>query len=152
MIKNFNVDPQRIGIFGHSMGGHGALISFFKRPNQYKSVSAFAPICNASKCEWGVNAFTKFFGTDENLWKEYDATELVASYKGSKPNAPVLIDQGTDDQFKDKYLWPEKFLEACDKASFPVQVRMQDSYDHSYYFIMTFLEDHFKYHKKELEH
>ena len=90
--------------------------------------------------------------SDEKLWKEYDATELVASYQGPKPHSPVLIDQGTDDNFKDKYLWPEKFIEACDQAAFPIQVRLQEGYDHSYYFIMTFLEDHFKYHKKELGH
>lgn len=155
----------------HSMGGHGALISFLKRPNQYKSVSALAPICNVSKCEWGIDAYTKFFGpgsfdvlsqlppasnffviADEKLWKEYDATELIASYQGRKPHGPVLIDQGSDDQFKDKYLCPDKLVVACKNASFPIDLRMQEGYDHSYFFIMTFLEDHFKYHKKELEH
>lgn len=138
--------------FRHSMGGHGALISFFKRPAQYKSVSAFAPIVNASNSEWGINAFTKFFGQDQNLWKQYDATELVASYHGPKPHAPILIDQGSDDNFKDKYLFPERFVEACKIASFPIELREQPGYDHSYYFIMTFLEDHFKYHKKEFTH
>jgi len=134
------------------MGGHGALISYFKRPGQYKSVSAFAPICNASKCEWGVNAFTKFFGEDENLWKQYDACELVASYPGPKPHAPALIDQGSDDSFRNKYLFPERLIDACKQASFPINLREQAGYDHSYYFIMTFLEDHFKYHKKEFDH
>ncbi|UJR37237.1 hypothetical protein I4U23_029946 [Adineta vaga] len=152
LIKNFNVDVNRIGIFGHSMGGHGALISYFKRPGQYKSVSAFAPITNASKTEWGIKAFTKFFGQDELLWKQYDATELVASYHGGKPHKPVLIDQGSEDSFRDKYLFPERLVEAAKNVSFPIECRDQEGYDHSYYFIMTFLEDHFKYHKKEFEH
>jgi S-formylglutathione hydrolase FrmB len=91
------------------------------------------------------------FITDEKIWKEYDATELVASYQGRKPHGPVLIDQGTDDPFKDKYMCPDKFAAACKSASFPIDLRMQEGYDHGYYFIMTFLEDHFKYHKKELE-
>ena len=134
------------------MGGHGALVSFFKRPGQYKSVSAFAPICNASKCDWGINAYIKFFGQNENLWKEYDATELVGTYNGPKPSTPVLIDQGSDDNFKDKQLFPERFIDACKKVSFPIDLREQSGYDHSYYFIMTFIEDHFKYHKKEFEH
>jgi S-formylglutathione hydrolase len=143
---------KTILLFRHSMGGHGALISYFKRPAQYKSVSAFAPICNVSKSEWGINAYTKFFGQDETLWKQYDATELVASYHGPMPHAPVLIDQGSDDSFKDKHLFPERFIDACKKASFPIELREQAGYDHGYYFIMTFLEDHFKYHKKEFEH
>jgi S-formylglutathione hydrolase len=93
-----------------------------------------------------------FLFKDEHLWKQYDAMELVASYHGPNPHAPVLIDQGSDDNFKDKYLFPDRFLDACKKASFPIELREQDGYDHSYYFIMTFLEDHFKYHKKEFEH
>ncbi|CAF3676162.1 unnamed protein product [Rotaria sp. Silwood1] len=152
LIKNFNVDMNRIGIFGHSMGGHGALISFFKCPAQYKSVSAFAPICSASKCEWSRNAFIKFFGQDEDLWKQYDACELVASYDGPMPYAPVLIDQGSNDQYKDNYLLPDKLIEACTNASFPIQLREQLGYEHGTFFIMTFLEDHFKYHKNEFEH
>ncbi|CAF1454840.1 unnamed protein product [Adineta steineri] len=152
ILSNFNVDINRIGILGHSMGGHGALISFFKRPSQYKSVSALAPICNVTKCEWTRNAFMKFLGQDENLWKEYDACELVNSYSGPIPYAPVLIDQGSDDKYKDDYLFPNIFLDACTKASFPIHLREQIGYDHSYYFIMTFLEDHFKYHKNEFEH
>ncbi|CAF1170699.1 unnamed protein product [Rotaria magnacalcarata] len=152
IVKNFNVNPKKIGILGHSMGGHGALISFFKRPGQYQSVSAFAPICNASASEWGINAYTNFFGQDETLWKQYDATELVASYNGPKPHAPVLVDQGSDDSFKDNQLFPERFIVACKTASFPLELREQAGYDHGYYFIMTFLEDHFKYHKNEFEH
>lgn len=149
LLNNFNVDPQQIGILGHSMGGHGALISFLKRPQQYKSVSAFSPICNPTTCEWGTNAFTKFFGSDQTLWKAYDTCELVGSFNGAKPKAPVLIDQGTEDSFKDTQLFPEKLINACEAASFPVNVRMQTGYDHSYYFIMTFLEDHFKYHREQ---
>ena len=148
VIDKFN---SLVYFFRHSMGGHGALISFFKRPGQYKSVSAFAPICNVSKCEWGINAYTKFFGQNEDLWKQYDAVELVSIYQGPKPRTPVLIDQGSDDSFRDQYLLPEKFRDACKKASFPIELREQPGYDHGYYFIMTFLEDHFKYHKKEFE-
>lgn len=153
--KESNTSPSlksKYSIFRHSMGGHGALISFFKRPAQYKSVSALAAICSVSSMEWGINAYRKFFGEDEALWKQFDAVELVASYHGPKPHAPVLIDQGSEDSFKDTHLFPNKLATACKAASFPIELREQKGYDHGYYFIMTFLEDHFKYHKKEFEH
>jgi S-formylglutathione hydrolase len=134
------------------MGGHGALISFLKRPEQYRSVSAFAPITNVSKTEWGVNVFTKFFGDDQSHWKDNDACELMTSYQGRKPHTPVLIDQGTDDSFRNKSLFPERLVDACKKVSFPIEHREHEGYDHGYYFIMTFLEDHFKHHKKEFAH
>ncbi len=89
---------------------------------------------------------------DEDLWKQHDACELVSSYHGPLPYAPVLIDQGSDDKYKDNYLFPQKLIDACANASFPIQLREQVGYEHGYYLIMTFLEDHFKYHKKEFEH
>jgi S-formylglutathione hydrolase len=89
---------------------------------------------------------------DEYLWKQYDACELVSSYHGPLPYAPVLIDQGSDDKYKDNYLFPHKLIDACANASFPIQLREQVGYEHGYYLIMTFLEDHFEYHKKEFEH
>jgi len=134
-------------ISGHSMGGHGALISFFKNPGMYKSVSAFSPICNPVKCPWGEKAFTGYVGDNKEEWKKYDATELVAEHKG---DAAVLIDQGLEDSFyKDKQLLTENFAEAA-KAIKPT-VRMQAGYDHSYWFIQSFVEDHIKFHAKYLK-
>ena len=148
------------------MGGHGALISFFKCPGQYRSVSAFAPICSTLDCQWSRNAFQKFLGEglktqipikkklfflDEELWKEYDACELVRTYQGPIPSTPILIDQGSEDEYKNDYLFPKKFVDACTNASFPIQYREQIGYNHGCFFLMTFLEDHFKYHQNEFE-
>jgi len=104
-----------------------------------------------SKSEWGKNAFTNLFGADEKLWKQFDATELVSSYHGPMPNSPPLIQVGSDDPFA-KQLMIQNFIEACAKASFPIEYREENGYDHGYYFIMTFIEEHFKYHKKEFQH
>merc|ERR1712226_599994 len=136
----FPVDPVKKSITGHSMGGHGALISHLKNPGAYSSVSAFAPICNPTQVPWGVKAFTGYLGSAE-AGKEYDATELVAKYKG--PQVPILIDQGTSDGFLANQLKPEAFKSAAAAAGYaPVSVRMQAGYDHSYYFISTFMADH----------
>ncbi|KFO27854.1 5-hydroxytryptamine receptor 2A [Fukomys damarensis] len=123
---NFPVDPQRISIFGHSMGGHGALICALKNPGKYKSVSAFAPICNPVLCPWGKKAFTGYLGTDESKWKTYDATHLVKSYPGSQLD--ILIDQGKDDQFlSDGQLLPDNFITACTEKKIPVVFRLQEA-------------------------
>ncbi len=135
------------GIFGHSMGGHGALVCALRNPTQYKSVSAFAPIAAPSQCDWGKKAFGNYLGPDTDTWREYDATELVARrpYPG-----PILIDQGTGDQFLAKQLLPEKFSAAAEKSGQELRLRMQPGYDHGYYFMQTFMADHLQHHAKRL--
>lgn len=144
---------DRKSIFGHSMGGHGALVAALKNPGHYLSVSAFAPICAPSESDWGKKAFTAYLGADKNKWAEWDATQLVKQYKGEE--LPILIDQGMLDEFyfKDLQLRPEVFFEASLLTQNVVQVnfRKQAGYDHSYYFISTFMESHIKFHAKELK-
>lgn len=143
---NFPALPDRQGIFGHSMGGHGALICALKNPQQYRSVSAFAPIVAPTQCAWGRKAFGAYLGADQAAWKAYDATELVRS---NPLNAPILIDQGTIDPFLDQLL-PHLFQQACAEVGQTLILRMQPGYDHSYYFIATFIEDHLKHHAERL--
>ncbi|XP_028405447.1 S-formylglutathione hydrolase-like [Dendronephthya gigantea] len=147
---NFPVLEGQISIFGHSMGGHGALIAFIKNPGLYKSASAFGPICNPMNCPWGQKAFSGYLGSNKDSWKEYDATELMKTYKGPKPE--ILIDQGLGDNFYDaKQLLPENFKKVCEEVNYPLNLRMHEEYDHNYYFISTFLEDHVKHHAKYFE-
>jgi len=146
--SNFPVLPDKQSVFGHSMGGHGALICFLKNPGFYKSVSAFAPICNPVNCPWGQKAFTGYLGSNKEAWKDYDATELVKKYPGPPPD--ILIDQGLDDEFYPNQLLPENFVEACRSKNVPVTLRMHEGYNHSYYFITTFIEDHIKHHARYL--
>ncbi|XP_036097715.1 LOW QUALITY PROTEIN: S-formylglutathione hydrolase-like [Molossus molossus] len=146
---NFPVDPQRMSLSGHSMGGHEALICALKNPGKYKSVSAFAPICNPVLCPWGKKAFSGYLGTDQSKWKAYDATHLVKAYPGSQLD--ILIDQGKDDQFlSDGQLLPDNFIAACTEKKIPVVFRLQEGYDHSYYFIATCITDHIRHHAKYL--
>ena len=147
---NFPVIPDKQSIFGHSMGGHGALICALKNPGKYKSVSAFAPICNPVNCPWGQKAFSGYLGSNREAWKDWDATELVRKYQGP-PLPYILIDQGKEDSFlAQSQLLPENFVEACREAKVPVMLRMQEGYDHSYYFIASFVEDHIKQHAEAL--
>ena len=148
--QNFSILPDKQSIFGHSMGGHGALICALKNPGMYKSVSAFAPICNPVNCPWGAKAFTGYLGEDRVTWKEWDATELARQYTGT-PFTYIIIDQGKEDNFlKAGQLLPENFVEACREAKLPVMLRMQEGYDHGYSFIATFIEDHIKKHAEIL--
>lgn len=149
IASNFPVLPEKQSVFGHSMGGHGALICFLKNPGLYKSVSAFSPICNPVQCPWGQKALAGYLGRNKETWKEYDASELVKNYDGPIPD--ILIDQGTDDQFYPSQLLPENFVEACRSKNVPVTLRMQEGYDHSYYFISSFVEDHVKHHARHLK-
>ncbi|XP_005112240.1 S-formylglutathione hydrolase isoform X1 [Aplysia californica] len=147
--ENFPSIPDRIGISGHSMGGHGALISALKNPGMFRSVSAFAPISHPTKCAWGKKCFGGYLGSDENVWREYDATELVKSYNG--PPLDILVDQGAADNFlKEGQLLPERLMESCAESKMPCVMRMQEGYDHSYFFVSTFMEDHFAHHAKFL--
>lgn len=138
-------------IFGHSMGGHGALTIGLKNPERYASVSAFAPICNPTKVPWGIKAFTNYLGPDQEAWKEYDACELVKSYKGK--DLHLLCDQGTSDNFLTgdvNQLQPLAFIEAAAAAQVPVTFRMQAGYDHSYYFMSSFIGEHIAHHASYL--
>jgi len=145
---NFAADPGRQGIFGHSMGGHGALVCALRNPAQYRSVSAFAPIAAPMQCPWGRKAFGGYLGGDESAWLAYDASVLVAQ----RPfHAPILVDQGTADKFLAEQLNPEVFAEACRRSGQPFELRMHAGYDHSYYFIQTFVEDHLRWHARHLD-
>ena len=143
IAANFPADVARQGIFGHSMGGHGALVCALRNPQQYRSVSAFAPIVAASRCPWGENALPRFLGDDKSNWKNYDATELVQqkTFPGT-----ILIDQGEADKFLVEQLKPKLFEAACAKAGQVLILRRQPGYDHSYYFISTFIDDHLRHH------
>ncbi|MFT4060451.1 MAG: S-formylglutathione hydrolase [Legionella sp.] len=142
--QNFALDEQRCGILGHSMGGHGALTLALNNPLQYRSVSAFSPICAPTQCPWGRKAFRGYLGTNEQYWKAYDACELVVAR--GWPHGEILIDQGTHDSFLDEQLKPHLFQAACAKAQVVLNLRMQKNYDHSYYFIASFIEDHLRFH------
>jgi S-formylglutathione hydrolase len=136
-------DLTRQGITGHSMGGHGALTLHLKHPQRYRSVSAFSPIVAPSQVPWGQKAFTAYLGSDRAAWRNYDATELV---KKQPSTAPILIDQGAADQFLERELQPQRFVEAAQSAGQRVTLRMQEGYDHSYYFVSTFIDDHLRWH------
>lgn len=147
IVNNFfPVDGNRISITGHSMGGHGALISHLKNPDMFRSVSAFAPICHPTNCDWGKKAFNGYLGNVEN-GKNWDATELMKNYKGNE--LPILIDQGTKDKFLDQ-LQCDEFKKICQARNYPLQLRLQDNYDHSYFFISSFIQDHIEFHAKYL--
>jgi len=143
IAEHFPIDTQRVGIFGHSMGGHGALTIALKHSDRFRSVSAFAPIVAPMQVRWGENAFPRLLGPDRETWKQYDATELVQQKKFP---GTILIDQGDADSFLNENLRPEIFEAACRKVGQPLSLRMQPGYDHSYYFISTFIEDHLRHH------
>lgn len=138
---------QARSVSGHSMGGHGALMCALKDPDLYQSVSAFAPICHPSESAWGVKAFSHYLGDNRNDWLEWDATQLVCKVK---KQLPILIDQGTEDDFLGEELKPGSLEQACICTHHPLQVRMQKGYDHSYYFISSFIDDHLRHHAKAL--
>lgn len=148
ILQEFPVIENQVGIFGHSMGGHGALTLAFKYPEQFKSVSAFAPICAPSLCPWGEKAFSQYLGTDQQQWSAHDATALVQQKGGVFEE--ILIDQGLDDQFYAQ-LNPEKFKQACLDAGQPLTLRLHKGYDHGYYFIQSFIDDHLQFHAIQLE-
>ena len=148
IIKDhFPVDANCLGISGHSMGGHGALTIAIKNPDIFKSVSAFSPICNPTKIPWGEKAFTKYLGKDENIWNDYDACSLIKS-RGFQSD--ILIDQGEEDEFLADQLKPESFVQACEEKNVEVSMRMQPGFDHSYFFISTFIQDHIDWHSQRL--
>lgn len=144
---------NKISILGHSMGGYGALTGFFKNPGKYRSVSAFAPISNPLNCPWGEKAFGNYLGKNKQAWYEYDPTHLIKNYSnGNQPD--ILIHQGSKDGFyhKDHQLQPENFVKAAKEAGYKgnIDLRIVDGYDHLYFFISSFVEDHAKHHAKFL--
>ena len=137
----------RKSITGHSMGGHGALICGLKEPGAYRSVSAFAPICHPGASPWGEGCFGAYLGEDREAWKAYDATELI---RAGARKIPLLIDHGTADEFLAEQLYPQDLQAACKAMDFPLSLRMQEGYDHSYHFIATFIGEHLAYHAHRL--
>ena len=145
---NFNIDPERVGIFGHSMGGHGALTIALNNPGVYKSVSAFAPISSPINCPWGKKALTGYLGEDQATWQKHDASHMI---QAAQEKLPLLVDQGDADPFLTEQLKPELLQEAADKAAHPLNLRLQPGYDHSYFFIATFMADHITHHAKGIK-
>lgn len=144
--QNFPATDAR-GIFGHSMGGHGALITALRHPGRYRSVSAFAPVVAPTQVPWGQKAFGEYLGEDTSAWKEWDAVELIAA---AQERLPILVDQGETDEFLRKQLRPELLQQACDAVGHSLMLRRHAGYDHSYYFIASFMADHFAHHARAL--
>lgn len=144
-LRAFPIEAGRIGIFGHSMGGHGALVLALRNPERFRSVSAFAPIAAPSDCPWGQKAFTHYLGDDREAWRQYDASELMLRQQTPFP-AGILIDQGLQDQFLALQLHPDTFEAACLTAQQPLTLRRHPHYDHGYEFISTFIADHLAFH------
>ncbi|KAA8711195.1 S-formylglutathione hydrolase [Pseudomonas cannabina] len=138
---------QARSISGHSMGGHGALVCALRNPGRYKSVSAFSPISNPIDCPWGQKAFSRYLGEDRSRWREWDASVLMS---GAAEKLPTLVDQGDRDDFLVNQLKPEALLQAAKAADYPLTLRMQPGYDHSYFFIASFIEDHLRHHADAL--
>ncbi|HET6520008.1 MAG TPA: S-formylglutathione hydrolase [Geminicoccaceae bacterium] len=147
IAAHFPARADRMGVMGHSMGGHGALVSALRNPDRFRSLSAFAPIGAPGRSPWGEKAFTGYLGPDRAAWRAYDATELAAS---SGWRRPVLVDQGTADPFLESQLRPELLRAAFEAAGIPLELRMRAGYDHSYYFMATFIGDHVAHHARQL--
>ncbi|MDR0260617.1 MAG: S-formylglutathione hydrolase [Comamonas sp.] len=145
------IDLQRLGIFGHSMGGHGALTLALRHPGVFKSVSAFAPIANPINCPWGQKAFAGYLGDNQAEWAQHDATALMAAQKQAPYPAGILVDQGLADKFLlEKQLLPEAFEAACAQVGQPLTLRRHGGYDHGYYFIQSFIDEHLRFHVSQL--
>ncbi|NQX89358.1 MAG: S-formylglutathione hydrolase [Halioglobus sp.] len=141
------LDGDRAGIFGHSMGGHGAMTIALKNPLKYRSVSAFAPICSPISCPWGHKALGNYIGEDQRAWKQYDTTELV---RIAQRHLPILVDQGEADNFLDEQLKTALLEQASAEADYPMTIRRQPGYDHSYFFVATFIGDHIDFHAQHV--
>jgi S-formylglutathione hydrolase len=145
--EHFPVDPKRQSIMGHSMGGHGALTVALRHPDRYRAASAFAPIVAPSLVPWGIKALTGYLGSNKEAWRKHDTVALIED--GARFSA-LLVDYGDADQFLSEQLRPELLQAACDKANIPLTLRRQPGYDHSYYFISTFMSDHLRWHAARL--
>ena len=144
---NCPIDSTRVGISGHSMGGHGALTIALKNPGRFKSVSAFSPICSPVNCPWGEKALGHYLGEDREAWLEYDSCNLVAK---ASEKLPILVDQGGADDFLEDQLQTHMLQEAAEQANYPMTIRMQEGYDHSYFFIASFIGEHIAFHARYL--
>jgi S-formylglutathione hydrolase len=150
VIAEFGASPAAIGIFGHSMGGHGALTLALRHPDLFRSVSAFAPIAAPTRCAWGQKAFTKYLGSDQSTWNDHDACELIRRGAAKFPEG-ILVDQGLDDKFlAQQQLRPDLLKAACDFANQPLTLRQHAGYDHGYYFVSTFMAEHLAFHHDRL--
>ncbi len=145
--SEFGLDTDRVAISGHSMGGHGALTLALSNPGRFRSVSAFAPICAPTQCPWGQKALSGYLGDDRNTWRAHDACALIED--GARV-PEILVDQGLDDDFLAEQLKPELLEAACERAGIDLTLRRQRGYDHSYYFIASFIEDHLRWHNRRL--
>lgn len=150
ITSNFNVDKNRFGIFGHSMGGHGALTIGLRNPDTYRSISAFAPICNPINCPWGTKALGNYLGENSSAWSEYDATEIVLAGNYKSPQNLIRIDQGLADEFLERELNTDKFEQACKDSELAIDIHRHVGHGHGYYFISTFIDDHLQHHAKFL--
>src|SRR5262249_25545065 len=144
---HFPVRADREGICGHSMGGHGALVLALRHPDRYRSVSAFAPISAASEVPWGEKAFSAYLGSDRTVWQQHDAAALV---RRARTKRPFLVDQGLADKFLEVQLRPDRLEAACAETGYPLELRRHADYDHSYYFIASFMRDHIEHHARVL--
>lgn len=149
VAAHFPVDTSRAGIFGHSMGGHGALTLGLNNPQQFRSISAFAPIASPMRCPWGEKALAGYLGPDRSTWAFHDATALVMRRGWAGP--ALLVDQGSADPFLDTQLKPDLLRAACAEAGVDLNLRLHSGYDHSYFFISTFMEDHLRHHAAHLK-
>lgn len=150
VLSSFPVRSDRVGIFGHSMGGHGALVIGLRNPELFQSISAFAPIAAPSQCPWGVKAFSGYLGEDREAWKPYDASELIGTERAGKYKGEILIDQGLSDPHLAEQLHPEILERNAERADRRVRVRRHAGYDHGYFFISTFVGDHIVHHARQL--
>jgi S-formylglutathione hydrolase len=148
VAAHFPVDSTRAGIFGHSMGGHGALVIAIRNPERYRSVSAFAPIVSPMRCPWGEKALSGYLGDDRDAWRAYDATALIDDR--GYPGRTILVDQGMSDPFLERELKTHLLREACERTGVALELRMREGYDHSYYFIATFVDEHLRFHARAL--
>jgi len=150
LTNSLPLDAERIGIFGHSMGGHGALTLALRHPGLFKSLSAFAPICAPPQCPWGQKAFSGYLGADKSGWASHDATALMTGLPSAPYPGGILIDQGLADKFLAEQLHPHLFEAACASVGQPLTLRRHEGYDHGYYFISTFIGDHLAHHARTL--
>ncbi|MCO4780764.1 MAG: S-formylglutathione hydrolase [Candidatus Cloacimonetes bacterium] len=148
VFHNFSLDGAKVGVSGHSMGGHGAITIALKNPDLFQSISAFSPILRPSNYPWGIKAFSNYLGDDKGLWEDYDSSKLIQ--RSSDPK-PILIDQGLADEFLDSELGTDEFEQIATQLEYPLIMRRQEGYDHSYFFIASFLRDHFEWHKNQLK-
>jgi S-formylglutathione hydrolase len=153
LIENYFHVSDRRSICGHSMGGHGALVIALRNPQRYRSVSAFAPIANPAASPWGKKAFSHYLGDDQKEWRNYDATLLIEGIPSRASEwPPMMIDQGGADEFLQEQLKTDRLISACKAANYPAQITMREGYDHSYFFISTFIENHLRFHANALKY